>query len=469
VTLNPAVQSPPTPSLVVRDYHGQLFYEAFFRHGGQQVKRRIGPAWLQASSDGWVRRRGRPQDGFYDLRNATVRAAELAASYVADAADAEESARRASQRSVTFREIAADYLVHIEKVKGAKPGTVRDYARLLAEPGAPSRRARKDGLPTTDSRVKAGRIMAALGSLPAEDITPRQVAELLDEIAATGVSGRSVNLTRALISAIFNRAMKADAPHPVSHNPAAATTKRAEAQAAEIAFYNPEEVESLARALETAGLSQDAEAVRLAAYLGLRLGELLELRWRDIHWAQSKVVVARNLTGGVISTPKSGKRREVPLSDPAAAALDRLSRRQDFTAPGELVLVNFLGRHIDGSALRRRFKAARDAAGLRPLRWHDLRHSFGSQLVASGLDLVTVQSAMGHSHISTTSRYLHARPATETAARFTAAFAPVAASGDNGGSERVGATSADPQLSMLEALARLDPESLARLTKALSQ
>jgi len=171
------------------------------------------------------------------------------------------------------------------------------------------------------------------------------------------------------------------------------------------------------------------------------------------------VVVARNISGGVVSTPKSGKRREVPLSDPAAAALDRLSRRQDFIAPDELVLVNFLGRHIDGSALRRRFKAARDAAGLHPLRWHDLRHSFGSQLVAGGLDLVTVQAAMGHSHISTTSRYLHARPATETAARFSAAFAPVSTPD----------TAPDPERVALEALAQLAPESRARLLGALGK
>ncbi|MGI8902591.1 MAG: tyrosine-type recombinase/integrase [Solirubrobacteraceae bacterium] len=79
---------------------------------------------------------------------------------------------------------------------------------------------------------------------------------------------------------------------------------------------------------------------------------------------------------------------------------------------------------LDGSALRRRYKRARDAAGLRALRWHDLRHTFGSLLVAGGVDLVSVKDAMGHSQLTTTSRYLHARPATERAAAFTAAFQP---------------------------------------------
>ena len=83
---------------------------------------------------------------------------------------------------------------------------------------------------------------------------------------------------------------------------------------------------------------------------------------------------------------------------------------------------NILGRPLDGSALRRRFKRARDAAGLRPLRFHDLRHTYGSLLAAGGVDLVTIQAAMGHSALSTTSRYLHARPASEQAAVFTQIF-----------------------------------------------
>lgn len=80
------------------------------------------------------------------------------------------------------------------------------------------------------------------------------------------------------------------------------------------------------------------------------------------------------------------------------------------------------GRPLDGSALRRRFKKARDAAKLRPLRFHDLRHTYGSLLAAAGVDLVTIQSAMGHSALATTGRYLHAKPATEQAAVFTRAF-----------------------------------------------
>jgi len=68
------------------------------------------------------------------------------------------------------------------------------------------------------------------------------------------------------------------------------------------------------------------------------------------------------------------------------------------------------------------WRRAHAAAGVRPLRFHDLRHTFGSLLAASGVDVVTIQKAMGHSALATTSRYLHARPASEQAQAFTAAF-----------------------------------------------
>jgi integrase len=93
------------------------------------------------------------------------------------------------------------------------------------------------------------------------------------------------------------------------------------------------------------------------------------------------------------------------------------------------VFCNALGRSLDSSALRRRFKRARDAAGLRPLRFHDLRHTYGSLLAAAGVDLVTIQAAMGHGALVTTGRYLHARPAADQAAVFTQAF-QIAASVD---------------------------------------
>jgi integrase len=74
------------------------------------------------------------------------------------------------------------------------------------------------------------------------------------------------------------------------------------------------------------------------------------------------------------------------------------------------------------SAVRRRYRRAQRAASLRPLRFHDLRHSFGS-LVIREFDPVAVKDFMGHAKITTTERYLHARSRRTDAARLTKAFA----------------------------------------------
>jgi integrase len=79
------------------------------------------------------------------------------------------------------------------------------------------------------------------------------------------------------------------------------------------------------------------------------------------------------------------------------------------------------GGYLDSSALRRRFKRARDAAGLRPLRFHDLRHTFGSVAIRT-VDPRELQEWMGHSDFSTTQVYMHYKPRADAARRLSAAF-----------------------------------------------
>lgn len=284
--------------------------------------------------------------------------------------------------------------------------------------------------------------MAALGDRPARELTTREIEDVLRSIAETGVAPRTVNKARQLICAIFNYGMR-PSTYGLAANPAAHADRRREPDTAPLAFYSPEQVEALARALADGAhrdpsrpaLSsteieararddvQDAELVRVAAYAGLRRGELVALRWRDVDFVGRKIIVRRALSGETeLRSTKSGRARQVPLPDQAAGALERLSRRGEFTGPDDYVFASRLGRRLDPSALRRRYERARDAAGLEPLRFHDLRHTYGSLLVAGGIDLPSVKAAMGHSHITTTERYLHARPASELAERFTRAL-----------------------------------------------
>jgi integrase len=91
-----------------------------------------------------------------------------------------------------------------------------------------------------------------------------------------------------------------------------------------------------------------------------------------------------------------------------ARALTALSNRAWFTADEDLVFPGEIGSFLDASALRARYKAALTRARLRPLRFHDLRHTFGTLAVRKA-EIPAVQAWMGHSHIGTTMRYIHHR------------------------------------------------------------
>ena len=124
---------------------------------------------------------------------------------------------------------------------------------------------------------------------------------------------------------------------------------------------------------------------------------------------------------GQLTTPKSGKVRAVPLAPAVAAALAPLSQREDWVGDDDLVFVGIAGGYLDGSALRRRYKSALAAAGLRPLRFHDLRHTFGTRMIAKA-DIRRVQEWMGHADVQTTMRYLHYAPREEDARLVAEAF-----------------------------------------------
>ncbi len=202
---------------------------------------------------------------------------------------------------------------------------------------------------------------------------------------------------------MFRRAQRV---YGLPRNPVAEVERHPQRSSGDIEVFSVEEVHALARA---AASEQDAAIYLTAAFTGLRRGELVALRWRDVDFAGAAIRVRASYAGGALTTPKSGRVRSVPMAPDVAEALARLDARGHASTEDDLVFPGETGSYLDASALRRRYDRALKLAGLRALRFHDLRHTFGTRMIARA-DIRRVQEWMGHADIQTTMRYLHYAP-----------------------------------------------------------
>ncbi|HSO98736.1 MAG TPA: tyrosine-type recombinase/integrase, partial [Solirubrobacteraceae bacterium] len=367
----------PTPTghvYRVERVRGPVWYMKFRLPDGRQVQRKIGPAWTG---------RGRPAAGYFTKRLAENQLRE----WLAEASRG--SLAGLVRTDVLFSEAVEEFMRYVEVDRARKPSTLAGYRAI----------ARSQLLP-------------AFGDLPLESITTPMIESW---IASMGRSAATRRLSLVRLHGIFRRTMKV---RGLPVNPAATAEKPPLVRSGDLEVFSPEEVWALVRA---SGSEQDAALLLTAAFTGLRMGELLALHWRDVDFASSTIRVRGSYSAGALTSPKSGKVRSVPLSSDVATALARLGRRVDWVGEDDLVFVGVAGGYLDGSALRRRYKEALAAAGLRSLRFHDLRHTFGTRMIGKA-DIRRVQEWMGHADIQTTMRYLHYAPRAEDAQLVDAAF-----------------------------------------------
>ena len=355
---------------------GPVWYAKYRLPDGHQVQRKIGPAWSE---------RGRPPTGYFTKRTAE--------GWLQDVLGEARRGTLPGMRSggATFAEAAEEWLRFIAQDRERKPSTLRDYRSVLN-----------------------AHLLPAFGDRPLESIT-------VDEIEAwraslSGLSNRSKNKLLIQLHGIFRRAQRV---YGLEQNPLAMVEKHPLRSSGDIQVLAPEEVWALVRA----AVSESDGAIFLtAAFTGLRMGELLALRWRDVDFSGSVIRVRSSWAGGQLTTPKSGKVRSVPLAPDVATALAKLAGREHWTGDDDLVFASDTGDHLSDSALRVRYKSALRRANLRELRFHDLRHTFGTRMIAKA-DVRRVQEWMGHSDIQTTMKYLHYAPRPEDARLVAEAFA----------------------------------------------
>jgi integrase len=346
-----------------------------------QRQRRLGPAWTERSL---------PPAGWF-----TKKTAEAELRRLLTAAENEPQSVAEQSSLPTFTVAAARWLHYIEHDQRRKRSTLHGYRQCV----------------NTD-------LVPVFGEQRLDEITSREVDRFREALLSRGLSARSVNRILSQLRSMFTWFADENV-FGLTVNPAARVRRQPQSRSGDFAVLSVSEVGALARAAES---GEDAALFTVAAFTGLRLGELRALRWRDCDFAGRIVHVRRNFVAGEFTSPKGKRVRSVPLIDQAAVALDGLSRRERFVGDDDLVFPSVTGVPFDDSRLRRRFTVALSSAGLPRMRLHDLRHSFGT-LAVQAFPLSDVQAFMGHADIATTMIYVHHVPKLDAADRLSALVA----------------------------------------------
>ena len=364
---------------------GPVLYAKLKLPDGRQPQRALGRLWTK---------RSKPPEGYLTRGQAQARLAAILAG------EDETLAIKPEQEVVTLGRAVDEWLRYVQDDKQRARSTVRDYRNTAR-----------------------ARLLPALGAdTPVDTITTEDVDELREALLAQ-VSRRTAQKVIVILHGVLTRARrKGWVPVNVADN----AEKVNLTATGEFNVLEPEQVAAIAR---HAADATTAALVTVAAFTGLRCpGELTALRWGSVDFANRIVHVTRNYVLGSEGTTKGRRVRSVPLSDQALVALDRLSRREHFTGPGDLVFGNETGARLSGDRVRDEFYAALKRAGLGHLREkpdpiipYDLRHTFGTLAVRTA-PLSDVQAWMGHRHITTTMRYVHYVPQHDAAAKLSAAF-----------------------------------------------
>ena len=202
------------------------------------------------------------------------------------------------------------------------------------------------------------------------------------------VAEATVNRNLSFLRCLFNKAIaweRFSGPNPVSK------VKLFKENNTRLRYLEKEEITRLLSNCN--GMLKSI--VGLALNTGMRRGEIFNLKWGDIGFTVRTIYIRDS---------KSGEAREIPMNDEVLGILKGMYKKEQ----GDYIFC-----HEDGSRvqdIRKSFWTALRKSDIKDFHFHDLRHTFASQLVMSGVDLNTVRELMGHNSLEMTLRYAHLSP-----------------------------------------------------------
>jgi len=238
---------------------------------------------------------------------------------------------------------------------------------------------------------------------PMVSITSQQLEDHRNKRLKLGRSAATLNRERVSLHALFEHAVDRGA---LTENPVHRLKPLKVDQGSVVRFLTDAERARLMKAVELKATPRHVrDVVRLALFTGMRRGELLNLEWRNVDLESRTVTVAGH-------TAKSETTRHVRLNDSALAVLE--ARKEDFGRRGHVITEEHSGKPVASikkawAGLMARAKIGVEFGGQR-FRFHDLRHTFASNLVMQGVPIFTVSKLLGHASTVMTERYAHLAP-----------------------------------------------------------
>jgi integrase len=230
------------------------------------------------------------------------------------------------------------------------------------------------------------------GNRDIRNVTPRMIDEY-KQSRLDVIKPATINRTLAILRKMFNDAVRWGF---LASSPMKTIRQLHEAEKG-FNYYDEDEVRSF-----LPNCSDDFYQIACCAvYTGMRKGEMLALEWGDVDLERKLIRVERSGQGST----KSKKVRYVPINSGLLKVLRNLKSRKE----GKLVFPDEKGK-MRSTNFRWEMRKAAYVAGLKTIRFHDLRHTFASNYVIKGGNIVSLKRILGHSTVNMTMRYAHLSP-----------------------------------------------------------
>ena len=334
--------------------------------------------------------------------------------------------RTAHSTGKTLKHEASDYVENevLAYLEGRSKVTLSEYLRpfFVWEECPHVRRLRTEGKSISPRYAKDQRRrieMYVLGDsicdIPVGDLRRADILDYRERLVAqrddgTRIGARTANCTMGALKTVIREAFYRE---EIDRDPTVGIGQ-IKYKETEVGVFTVAEIKALF--LQVPGVWGDLQgyvAFILAAQVGMRRGEILDLIWAQIDFETSFINVNRAMTDNGL--PKWDKIRGTPLPARCAAALRELRRQSSFVLPHHFVICDEKDGHPrSGHWWRDRFKRAMKAAGFdrfgRNLRPHSFRHALNTALRGAGADPARLRESLGWSGVRVQDRYTHWHP-----------------------------------------------------------